>query len=453
MPKVRASQTAKIMRFVRDYPHEFACSPSNELYCRLCEVVIKCDKLFFDSHRKSTKHATKIPCASSSSTKQTFLAKNITEDVTKAFLAADIPLHKLEHPAIRSLFFLMGQTPPAESSCRQYVPKLANLEKERLRNYVAHENAFLVVDESDINGQKYVNVLVGVLKTPDKTFLHSVVHLGGNINNQRVCQIVDDTLRDLSIERNNFLLLITDAARYMMLAGRILKSLYSKLFHVTCVAHLLHNAAMIVRSHFSTVDNLVACVKAATLKSGERQLCFSDIGLPPRPVITRWGTWLTAAFWYADNLPSVRDKVRSFEDDGVIVSRAKDAIEGQDLASQLTSIQSYRSLVHLIEKSESANYCISTAIREVRELDFGPDPCGIKSYLEKRITKSDFPEILECKREDISPSEYFQIQNAQATSASVERSFSMLKNILRKNRNFSPENVANYAIVNFNNSV
>ena len=267
MPKVGASQSAKITRFVREYPLEFVSSPNNELYCRLCEVVVKCDKLFFvDSHRKSMKHATKMSSAASTSLKQTFIssANNITEEVTKAFLAADIPLHKLEHPAIRSLFLLMGHTSPPESSCRHYVPKLAKLEKEKLKNYVANENVFLIVDESDIHGQKYVNVLVGVLKIPDKSFFHSVVPLDGNINNQRVCQIVDDTLRDLAIERSNFLLLITDAARYMMLAGRVLKSLYSKLFHITCVAHLLHNAAMIVRSNFSAVDNLIACLKSAT---------------------------------------------------------------------------------------------------------------------------------------------------------------------------------------------
>ena len=108
--------------------------------------------------------------------------------------------------------------------------------------------------------------------------------------------------------------------------------------------------------------------------------------------------------------------------------------------------------MRLIERSESASYCISTAVREIRELDFGPDPCGIKAYIDRRITNSDLPEILECKRENISPSEYFEIQNAQATSASVERTFSMLKSILRKNRNFNPENVANYAIVNYNNT-
>ena len=66
------------------------------------------------------------------------------------------------------------------------------------------------------------------------------------------------------------------------------------------------------------------------------------------PVITRWDTWLTAAFRFAGNLPSV--KVKYFEDNRVIVSRANDAIKNENLSSQLTSIQSYRSLLRLIEK-------------------------------------------------------------------------------------------------------
>ena len=108
--------------------------------------------------------------------------------------------------------------------------------------------------------------------------------------------------------------LITDTASYMMLAGRVLKSLYSKLFHVMCVAHLLHNDAMIVRSHFSAVDNLIACVKAATLKNGERK--FFMLLRHRTDTRTYYHKMeLTAAFWYADNLSSVRGKVRSFEDD------------------------------------------------------------------------------------------------------------------------------------------
>ena len=56
------------------------------------------------------------------------------------------------------------------------------------------------------------------------------------------------------------------------------------------------------------------------------------------------------------------------------------------------------------------------------------------------------------EREDISLTVYHMLQNYQPTSASVERSFSMLKNLLAKDRNFKVENVRHYMIIHFNAS-
>jgi len=94
------------------------------------------------------------------------------------------------------------------------------------------------------------------------------------------------------------LLLLSDAARYMTAAGRLLQQLYPRLFHVTCTAHLLHNCAEKVRAYFSDVDDLIATVKAATVRSKDRKELFASIGYPPQPVVTRWATWLKAAIHY-----------------------------------------------------------------------------------------------------------------------------------------------------------
>ena len=85
-----------------------------------------------------------------------------------------------------------------------------------------------------------------------------------------------------------FCLLLSDATKYMVATSEILKSLYSKLFHVTCVAHLLHNCAMKVKSHFEDVDQLIAKVKSTTVKNKTRQAKFAAIGCPPQPIVTRW---------------------------------------------------------------------------------------------------------------------------------------------------------------------
>ena len=87
----------------------------------------------------------------------------------------------------------------------------------------------------------------------------------------------------------------------MIAAGITPKSRYPKLFHVTWVAHLLHNCAMKIKSHFEDVDQLIAKVKAVTIKNKTRQAKFSAIGYPPQSVPTRWGSWLNAALYYAKN--------------------------------------------------------------------------------------------------------------------------------------------------------
>ena len=54
------------------------------------------------------------------------------------------------------------------------------------------------------------------------------------------------------------------------------------------------------------------------------------------------------------------------------------------------------------------------------------------------------------EREDILPAVYHMLQNSQPTSASAERSFSMLKKLLAKDRNFKVDNVRHYIILHFN---
>ena len=116
---------------------------------------------------------------------------------------------------------------------------------------------------------------------------------------------------------------LSAAVKYMIAAGITLKSMNIKLFHVTCVAHLLHNCAMKIKSHFEDVDQLIAKVKAVTIKSKTKQAKFCAIGYPLQPVPTRWGSWLNAVLYYAKNLPKVKVIVESFVSSGILVTQAK----------------------------------------------------------------------------------------------------------------------------------
>ena len=139
------------------------------------------------------------------------------------------------------------------------------------------------MDEAEIAKQNCINVLVGSLNVPNQTFLvycHPF-DSGSNVNCSIVLHTVDDILRQFEVKRReNFSLFLTDAARYMSLAGKILKKLNSFLMHVNCVSHLPHNCAMGVRAHFKNIDEVIATIKAATIKNKYRKKKNFDAGLP-----------------------------------------------------------------------------------------------------------------------------------------------------------------------------
>ena len=183
---------------------------------------------------------------------------------------------------------------------------------------------FLVVDESTLSGTQYLNILVGSLDTPHVIYLYDCQPLKCAPNSTIIAQAVYDAIRNFKITRSIFCLLPSDTSKYMIFAGITLKSLYPKLFDVTCVAHLLHNCTMKIKSHFEGVDQLIAKVKVVTIKNETRQAKFSAIGYPPQPIPTRWGRWLNVALYYAKNLPEVKAIVKSFVGSGILVTQAKD---------------------------------------------------------------------------------------------------------------------------------
>ena len=76
-------------------------------------------------------------------------------------------------------------------------------------------------------------------------------------------------------------------------------------------------------------------------------------------------------------------------------------------------------------------------------MQFDDDPCEITDYVNKRLSNSDLETIINCTNLTIDPTSYALLQQAQPTSAAVERSFSMLNKLLREYRNFDAKNVKN----------
>ena len=57
------------------------------------------------------------------------------------------------------------------------------------------------------------------------------------------------------IRYNDILLFVTDAAPYIVKAGKVVQAFYQKMVHITCLAHNLHRVAEEIRANFSQVRN------------------------------------------------------------------------------------------------------------------------------------------------------------------------------------------------------
>ena len=109
MPKQAAPGKTKVNALIGEFHNEFISTPSDELFCKLCEKVVKHDKRFHvDQHRNGSVHQAKLTIPTTS--RQSFILTpnipNFNETVVKTFLGANIPLKKLCHPAIRRLSML-----------------------------------------------------------------------------------------------------------------------------------------------------------------------------------------------------------------------------------------------------------------------------------------------------------------------------------------------------------
>lgn len=453
MPKVAKSDISKINKIIDLYPNEFLRNPTNELFCNMCHTIVNHSKMYFvETHRSTARHIKQSNL--DNVRKQKFIVMNkpdFVKNVLKAFLSADIPLWKLRNKQLKHLFESIGQPLPSDQTCRLQLENLYAEEMNRIKDFIRNEPMFLMIDETQISGRRFVNIIVGKLEFPDKTLLFDCSPQSGPVNAESILRNIDDAIVSLGVSRLNFNLLLTDAASYMVSAGKILHSLYPHLFHVTCIAHLIHNCALKVRAQFADVDNLIASVKNAIVKNKTRTIDFHDIGIPPDTIITRWGSWLHAALYYSRNLSDVQRIVRNWSGNGILVSRARNSVETENLVYSLIDIENcYKPLINVIFNLENSKCTILESFNAVLNLNFDSDPCNISKYVHDRLEKNEIMDIVYCRRTEISPHLYSLLQKCQSTSSAIERSFSMLKKILEKDRIFKEENIRKYFLTHYN---
>ena len=180
------------------------------------------------------------------------------------------------------------------------------------------------------------------------------------------------------------------------------------------------------------VDNMIARVKAVSEE--ETRALFTEIGSPPKPIVTRRGTWIASAEYYAENIVQVKEIMNSFSANGILVQKTKEAVNNETLLASLVKIKrDYSVLTTITKKIESSKYSIREARSDINKLDFKEDSASVMPYIAKRMNKNlDVSAIMELSRSAVSPAVYAALQQCQPTGASVERSFSMLNKLLAK---------------------
>ena len=154
MARPKTSDRSKAIEWSKKLPQELR-TQGDQLFCLLCEKNVSCKKTYqVENHLATNHHAAKKARIDQSSESENEDTLEIAKEVTKAFLAADIPIYKLNNQSLKSLFTKIGSKLPSESACRRKVSDIANSERERVKEILRNSKIFMIVDESDIKRKK-----------------------------------------------------------------------------------------------------------------------------------------------------------------------------------------------------------------------------------------------------------------------------------------------------------
>ena len=494
MPKIKSTLSAAIRQWIREYNRdaEVLLTDGKVVRCLVCEKDVSCKKKnHVDSHCNSASHVAALCRLKKSKLKQQTISSTtaaadasatLHRDLCEAFLCANIPMWKLENPKLKS--FLETYTKkniPNESTLRKnYVPKLFDETMAEVRRRVSGQYVYTVVDETTNERGEYVaNLLLGVL-TPHEArnpylIASSILE---KTNAATVGKFINDSLMEFYRGERfsaRVLLLVTDAAPYMVSMGQNLHSIYTNLIHVTCVAHALHRIAEKVRESFPDVNHLISWSRKVFLKSPARASVYREImkcALPPDVVVTRWGSWLTAALFFANHFPKFCEVVSALKNDSAHVQKLQVLLASKKkLGADLAFINAHlaflpAAITKLEERGLSLNDQI-TIIDEVRTKIY-QIPGSRGSIFRKKtdfvFTKNGGYSQLHDLNESLlgeigasttsisdDPAVLSSYTYAPLVSVDVERSFSDYKIILTDRRmSFTQSNLEKYVVVMFN---
>lgn len=470
-----ASTSAKpetVEKWIRNHPELIFDATSCTLYCTKCESHLSAKKSNINRHIEGAQHRGiyKRP------------QEEFYFDLIKFLICCNIPWSQMKNDSFKDFFqkYICGvcccncnvKKVPDESQLRKvYLDKFYKSKIASIYENVKDEKLWISIDETtDFLGRYIVHFLIKPLNKnfSDRPYLMACKMLEV-VNGQTISNFVIECLKNIWQDNfeskvDNVLVLCTDSVAYMLSAGRNLKNVLPQLKHVTCLAHALHRISEQIRLEYHDVDLLISNVKKIFLKAPRRvkllKEMYPSLPLPPQPVITRWGTWLEAASYYAkyyEQIINVISRLNSSE--SIAIQNAKNILERDNLRNQLLYIENhYTIILFSLKELQKQNLTLSDSFLAFDQVRAALNDCNsdrIKVKIEKVLDRNPDIDILREHEEKLSNNvlndEILSFKFAPLTSTDVERSFSTYKWVLDVKRNrLKIENLEKIMVIYFN---
>ncbi|OQS54396.1 hypothetical protein EHP00_1087 [Ecytonucleospora hepatopenaei] len=448
---------SKLKKIIKDYEEIFVINENFNVFCLHCKDVIKCKSRFKLKQHINTKKHEKNAFNNICDDKQGVILydqkktkKSIAEILCKGMLRSDIPLHKLKNNDFNKMLFELTGTTVSETFVRSQIEYLYNNEQEKLINLIKNEPFYLIFDESPIKTYKFWNVLIGLIKNPGKEYLLGSFYTIKTSNKNMVHEVIDTLIKKYKLSYQNLYLLITDAVKYNIAFYNDLHEKYPHIMHFTCISHLLHNCVTYIMKKFHDVDQLIK--KINILLGYNKSLCLSFRSLGPfqKPCETRWGKCIDFLIFLKKFFDQIRTILNDFKNvKSETYKECMVLINKKTIFNDISYIvKNYGFFSKIIIYTEKNDFSILESINLIKKLRFNDDKIDLTSYIQKRIKKHFLNAYI--LDDNLINENQNNVLSLPATGAAVERSFSMLKDMLRDNRNFNVENIEKFFFIKYN---
>lgn len=181
----------------------------------------------------------------------------------------------------------------------------------------------------------------------------------------------------------------------------------------------------------------------------------------PQPVLTRWGTWLSAVEYYVDNFEAVKVVIDQLNgNDAQSIRDSKKSFASPNVREQLAFIKAnFMCIVSSIKKLETKALELKEYLNVyediISKMDMLDDP-DFKLKFENIIKRNvGFTSLVQTAYvQKLAPSKMALFKHVPVTSVDVEYTFSVYKTVLSAHRrSFTFENFTKHLIFACNKSI